>query len=844
MFDGSWEYDYREPHRTLLVSGTDRFNHTKIWNYAEAGGRNYFGAIFSETPMLRPLLSSQDGIAELLYDWDPLSGMITEVVTDWELAQDGNGDDYYDRRSSLSLTPNFKTEAIGSEIDTIYSLGPPSENSGLREYRKLRDVTYDLKGRVRHVATPDSSSQTLFRKGYTSYDEFSRPARLDESHIEAEVPIRAMEYDSEHQLVRVLKSGIVDTEIERDPLGRIVGLNHRGQEAQKVIAPDGLAVELIGPSSSSTKFSYDAARQLTGITWPDDGGLGYEYDSIGRLTKVTYPSGKEIDFGHDILGRIISIADDDGATAYTYDGNGVLNSATRGSRQITLSSDIRARVTSYTDVYGNQFVFTYDKLDNLTSIVYPDGATVEYRYDEKYTLTEIACDAWDMSVPVTWAFYSSPSGAWGGKEFYRIPKGDRLLLQEYYSSGPEQGYKDPLFETEVTAAALEPEPDEWDVSGTAVPDPSAWSFPAEVIYVRGVDGRVLTSDALTLSYDSDGNLIHDNRLNGLGALTWDGHGRLVSAGGVTYDYDPLGHLSSWSEGAEMTRFSMVPVENQPRILTLQSPAGDSTYYIYDPDGRLVAEYSAVKGPRYYHFDPIGNTQAIFDGINELSVRMYTPFGQVLAEGNWESPFGYRGEEGLPTAPNGLVSMGARHYDPTLHSFVSADPALPRIEVPASFDRYAFAFNDPTTYTDPTGLAPDTGDLLAHEVLERYFDPITHAPNVVGRISKIKGDVRIVTGVGGDSRAAKVGDLLFYGQVIETNASARVKIGFHDSGNDIVLGSTTSLVLQPPRGNEPPRGQPLELKRESVRPALPRYVPNGRGVFNIDITPTVVNGVRG
>src|SRR5215831_11195912 len=51
---------------------------------------------------------------------------------------------------------------------------------------------------------------------------------------------------------------------------------------------------------------------------------------------------------------------------------------------------------------------------------------------------------------------------------------------------------------------------------------------------------------------------------------------------------------------------------------------------------------------------------------------------------------------------GLINMGGRMYDPALHRFMSPDPFVPTPAHGPSWNRYAYALNDPVNITDPTG----------------------------------------------------------------------------------------------------------------------------------------------
>lgn len=51
-------------------------------------------------------------------------------------------------------------------------------------------------------------------------------------------------------------------------------------------------------------------------------------------------------------------------------------------------------------------------------------------------------------------------------------------------------------------------------------------------------------------------------------------------------------------------------------------------------------------------------------------------------------------------------MGGRFYDPHAGRFASADPLIPDVSFSQSYDPYAYVFNNPLRYTDPSGLSPE------------------------------------------------------------------------------------------------------------------------------------------
>jgi RHS repeat-associated protein len=55
---------------------------------------------------------------------------------------------------------------------------------------------------------------------------------------------------------------------------------------------------------------------------------------------------------------------------------------------------------------------------------------------------------------------------------------------------------------------------------------------------------------------------------------------------------------------------------------------------------------------------------------------------------------------------GVVQLGARFYDPAFGRFLQRDPLTSTLS-PGRANPYAFAFNDPVNFVDPSGLQPET-----------------------------------------------------------------------------------------------------------------------------------------
>ena len=84
----------------------------------------------------------------------------------------------------------------------------------------------------------------------------------------------------------------------------------------------------------------------------------------------------------------------------------------------------------------------------------------------------------------------------------------------------------------------------------------------------------------------------------------------------------------------------------------------------------------------------------------MSQQRYLPFGQVRTDVGsiTQTDFGYTGQRDVPNL--GLMDYRARFYDSYITRFVQPDSITPG--GPQGLNRYAYGFNNPSRYTDPSG----------------------------------------------------------------------------------------------------------------------------------------------
>lgn len=130
--------------------------------------------------------------------------------------------------------------------------------------------------------------------------------------------------------------------------------------------------------------------------------------------------------------------------------------------------------------------------------------------------------------------------------------------------------------------------------------------------------------------------------------------------------------------------------------TYAAPGGAVMRYAYGTGSEtLVAQTSDHQGSVY--------TEVALYGGMSVRVRKQDPFGNErgTAGASLQTHKGFLGQTRDDAA--GYQPLGARLHDPVVGRFLSADPLLD-LNDPLQSNGYAYAHNNPVTYSDPTGLA--------------------------------------------------------------------------------------------------------------------------------------------
>jgi RHS repeat-associated protein len=250
--------------------------------------------------------------------------------------------------------------------------------------------------------------------------------------------------------------------------------------------------------------------------------------------------------------------------------------------------------------------------------------------------------------------------------------------------------------------------------------PGTGDRPYNHAYRYSPDGRLSqrTENGTTTDYTYGGARPHAPANIGGVAYTWDGRGNLLSRGGQTFSWDVQGMLRSVTTSTGTTSFEY-DSGGQRRLRRI--PSGLVTLYVagheltantagtlvstvraYTFDGQTIATRTGAGVVEYLVSDPAGSVEmAVASGAAApLAVRAYEPYGQVRAQtGDTATDRGFIGQ--IEDASTGLSYLNARYYDPAVGIFISTDPLFDT-KKPKSINPYSYAFNNPSTFSDPGG----------------------------------------------------------------------------------------------------------------------------------------------
>lgn len=229
---------------------------------------------------------------------------------------------------------------------------------------RLTSYDYDNFGRLKFVQYPDKSSIT-----YTYHPDGRLKRVTNERGDYTEV-----EYDN---LNRGLVSGVkiygsgdvllssASAEYNKlDQVTKITGANADEVVDLPLYDNENNIRNVVDALGQTTVVTPDTLNRVKEVTAAGGGVYKFKYDKEDRVTRVTDSNGAVTEFTYNGFGDLTKIISNDGGVReFFYDSN--------GNRK------------EYKDGHSKSIFYTYDKLDRLKSITYPDARfNTTYTYDE------------------------------------------------------------------------------------------------------------------------------------------------------------------------------------------------------------------------------------------------------------------------------------------------------------------------------------------------------------------------------------------------------------------------------------------------------------------------------
>jgi len=390
-----------------------------------------------------------------------------------------------------------------------------------------------------------------------------------------------------------------------DPLGQTTTNaydTHGNLTSVTTPSPDGTT------AASVTSFTYNTNGTLATITDPLSNQTSLTYYSTGLLHTITDAQSNVTTYAYDARGNRTSVIDpingSSHPTTFTYDSMNRLTQITYpDSSTVQFHYDYRGRRDSVTDQNSKTTTYAYDDADRLTSVTDAASNTTHYAYNTESRLTDIH-DASNNHTQFYWELgnflYQTtfPSGYsesynWDGTRTHLVGRTDRNGTGHYYTYDPQNRVY------------------QWDGYNTATYDPvgrltqiqsgydgSTWTFAYDNM------GR-LTQTGTNYGFDSAGNYTIEY---GYDAASNRTSMTDPQRGVTTYSYDTLNRLTNIQDPSSHN-FG-VSYDALSRRTQLTRPNGVNTNYSYDALSRVLSILHQVGSTTLdgasYTYDSAGN----------------------------------------------------------------------------------------------------------------------------------------------------------------------------------------------------------------------------------------------
>lgn len=621
----------------------------------------------------------------------------------------------YDLLHRLTGITNYKNESITYTLDVFgnHISKEIRDSSGVTV--KSSDASYDALNRQLTQIGGSNSQTTTY-----SYDAMGNRTRMIDALSR---PATVYTYNTLSQLTNIEDAAGNNTQYAYHDRGWLETVTDpRGLATNYNYNELGQLEQLTSPDTGITTYSYDNAGNKATKTDARGVVTTYNYDELNRLSQITYPdTSLNVSFTYDEnhsansygLGKLTTMTDASGSTQYEYNHWGDLVKETRIISGLTFTT-----------------MYSYDTEHRLMSTIYPSGRVVTHATDDNNDIVSLSSDYQSSSQAILSNMTYMP---FGGLDTASLGNGlplnheydqDYRLTQQQVGTAYDRTtvYNDVNNISDIinNLDAARNQSFVYDDLGRLT---DATGVYGQFEYGYDEDGNRTTetfngTDSSTYDYPVD-----SNRLDGItGAkatsLSYDDNGNTQTKNGITFSYQQNNRMSAMTNDGVNALYTYDGKGQR----VIKNVNGDITLFIYDKDGKLIAEADATGAIQkdyiyfagkpaamattgtsaetyYYHVDHLGTPQVLTDQSQAVVWSAnYEPFGEVAlttstVENNLRFPGQYYDGE------SGLHYNYFRDYDPGLGRYITSDP----IGLGGGLNTYAYVLSNPIYNLDPLGL---------------------------------------------------------------------------------------------------------------------------------------------
>jgi RHS repeat-associated protein len=650
--------------------------------------------------------------------------------------------------------PSIRTYALAIERDTangeirrsyryfdLFDREVSSKERVLSGADSLVRRSFDARGSLDRQSMPYFASEGINDTTF-SYDVLARPTLIRRA---------TSEVDSSHHDTGFMYQGL--TTIMTDALGRTT--TRKSNAA-------GLIAQMLDAANNDTDYEYDAFGNLLtirdvsgreidftynvrGMTMsasdPRTGSREFTYYPLGQLRRQTNAKGQPVNFEYDVLSRPMKRSEPEGDTLFFWDtaagkGIGQLEHVeSPGGYRETYTYDNQGRRTQTsivadgsTYLVNQSYSATTGLLETLTYPTTTAAARFKLRYGYQNGVLQTVSD-FTGDVPGTVYWQANATNARGqvvdeqfGNTLRTISGYDRISgLLDDRTTGPGGG------------SARQNLAYEWNKAGSLTLRRDLNLSLMESFQYDTLDrldfSQLNGATNLDMGYDAIGN-VNSNSNTDVGndaSITWSSFNlpTAINRDGGSY--------SQFQYGADRSRYKHVTdtpttdVETTINIRDLyervtRGSVVEHRHYIFVPGGAAAVYNRKSSGDEtsYLLKDHLGSVDMITSSTGSQLVRLsYDAFGRRRNGGTWSgnpaasawttinntTHRGFTGHEHLDNV--GLIHMNGRVLDPGMAGFTAADPIVQAPFWSQSLNRYSYVFNDPLSWTDPSGYCGAT-----------------------------------------------------------------------------------------------------------------------------------------